>query len=301
MLSSGPRSDVLRSSGCCLSRPRWPSSAGANLAPRLTTRPSQGCAAIFTPSSCYSLCFRSWRRQWRGGTVSSNEWQAVVSGNAELRLTQVAAGRLPALRLDFDFKQGGGFVVARRALKRDVPEEYAVRFRVRGRGPVNNLELKLVDTTGQNVWRHVLRDLRLPARWKQMEVSSRDIDFAWGPSSGGRLRELGSMEFAIVAGEGGKGTLWIAGIEIENRGPTEAPELSASSAQPEYAAAGALGSSGWKPQSEDPRPWIAIDSKQPRTIGGLIIDWLDRAPAKGFRIRVSSRGIRWKTLYAARA
>jgi hypothetical protein len=228
------------------------------------------------------------------------EWEAVVSGNAELRLTQEAAGRVPALRLDFDFKKAGGFVVARHALKRAMPEEYAVRFRLRGRGPVNNLELKLVDATGQNVWRHVQRDLHLPARWTQMVVRSRDIDFGWGPSSGGRLRELGSMEFAIVAGEGGKGTLWIAGIEIEDCGPTEAPQLSASSAQPEFAPAAAL-SSGWKPDPKDPRPWIVIDSKEPRTIGGLIIDWLDEAPAKGFRIRASTGGVRWKTLYEASA
>ena len=231
----------------------------------------------------------------------ASEWQAVVSGNAELRLTQAAAGRVPALRLDFDFKQGGGFVVARRPLKRDMPEEYAVRFRLRGSGAVNNLELKLVDATGQNVWRHVQRDLRPPLRWKTMEVRSRDIDFAWGPSSGGRLRELGSMELAIVAGEGGKGTLWIAGIEIENCGPTEAPELSASSALPGFAPAAALGGAGWKPRPEDPRPWIVVDSKQPRTVGGLIIDWLAQAPSRGFRIRGSARGVRWKTLYDAPA
>jgi hypothetical protein len=233
--------------------------------------------------------------------AAAPDWETVVSGNAELRLTQAAAGRVPALRLDFDFKQGGGFVVARRALKRQMPEEYAVRFRLRGSGPVNNLELKLIDATGQNVWRHVQRDLRPPARWKQVQVRSRDIGFAWGPSSGGRLRELGSMEFAIVAGEGGKGTLWIAGIEIEDCGPKEAPEVSASSALPEFPPAGALGSSGWKPDPKDPRPWIVIDSKQPRTIGGLIIDWLEHAPAKGFRVRGSMRGVRWKNLYTAPA
>jgi len=45
--------------------------------------------------------------------------------------------------MDFDFKGGGGFVVARpRALKQGMPEEYAVKFRLRGRGPVNHLELK---------------------------------------------------------------------------------------------------------------------------------------------------------------
>src|ERR1017187_1112471 len=144
----------------------------------------------------------------------ASEWQPIVSGNAELKLSSVFAGRVPALQMDFDFKGGGGFVVARRALKQSMPEEYAVNFRLRGHGAVNHLELKLVDATGQNVWRHVQKDLPLPLRWKRMTVASRDIDFAWGPSSGGRIGALGSMEFAIVAGEGGKGTLWIADVQI---------------------------------------------------------------------------------------
>src|SRR5882724_12109558 len=112
----------------------------------------------------------------------TSEWQPIVSGNAELKLSSVLAGRSPALRMDFDFKGGGGFVVARRALEQAMPEEYAVSFRLRGRGAVNHLELKLVDATGQNVWRHVLKDLRLPQRWTRMRVESRDIDFAWGPT-----------------------------------------------------------------------------------------------------------------------
>ena len=162
------------------------------------------------------------------------EWQAIVSGNAQLSLSPVLAGRTAALRMDFDFKGGGGFVVARRAFKRAMPEEYCVKFRLRGSGAVNHLELKLVDTTGQNVWRHVYRDLRPPPRWKSMTLDSRDIEFAWGPSSGGRIAALGSMEFAIVAGEGGKGTLWIAGVEIEDRGPRAAPTASASSELPDF-------------------------------------------------------------------
>jgi F5/8 type C domain len=227
------------------------------------------------------------------------EWQPIVSGNAELKLSSVRAGRVPALQMDFDFKGGGGFVVARRALKQGMPAEYAVTFRLRGRGPVNHLELKLVDATGQNVWRHVSRDLRLPLRWTRMRVDSRDIDFAWGPSGGGRLLALGSMEFAVVAGEGGKGTVWIAEVEIEDRTPTEAPSATASSALPDFSASAALHGSGWKPRPDDPRPWIVIDSLEPRTMGGLIVDWLDRAPASGFRVRGSNSGVRWKTLYAA--
>jgi hypothetical protein len=230
-----------------------------------------------------------------------SEWQAVVSGNAELKLSAAPAGRATALRMDFDFKGAGGFVVARRALSRSMPEEYAVTLRLRGRGPVNNLELKLVDATGQNVWRHVQKDLRLPARWKRVTIHSQDIDFAWGPSSGGRLSSLGSMELAVVAGEGGRGTLWVADVEIEDCTPKEAPKATASSALARFEASGALLGSGWKPRPDDPRPWIVIDSIQPRAIGGLIIDWLEQAPASGFRVRASISGRRWKTLYTAAA
>ena len=230
-----------------------------------------------------------------------SEWQAVVSGNAQLELSAAPAGRVSALRMDFDFKGAGGFVVARRMLSRRMPEEYAVTFRLRGRGPVNNLELKLVDATGQNVWRHVQKDLRLPARWTRVTVHSREIDFAWGPSSGGRLSTLGSMELAVVAGEGGRGTLWVADVEIEDCTPKEAPRATASSALAAFEASGALLGSGWKPRPDDLRPWLMIDSIQPRGIGGLIIDWLDGAPSNGFRVRASNSGRRWKTLYTATA
>jgi hypothetical protein len=229
-----------------------------------------------------------------------SEWQPIVSGNAELNLSSVPAGRRSALRMDFDFKGAGGFVVARRAWSASMPEDYAVTFRLRGHGALNHLELKLVDATGQNVWRHVQKDLRLPARWKRMRIDSRDIDFAWGPSSGGRLAVLGSMEFAIVAGEGGTGSVWICDVEIENCTPTEAPQATASSALPDFEASAALRGSGWRPWRDDPRPWIVIDSVEPRAVGGLIVDWLERAPASGFRIRASNSGRRWNTLYVAK-
>ncbi len=232
-------------------------------------------------------------------SAAQSDWQAVVSGNAELKLSSVPAGRGSALQMDFDFKGGGGFVVARRAFSRGMPEEYAVTFRLRGRGAANNLELKLIDATGQNVWRHVQKDLRPPPRWKRVTVDSRDIDFAWGPSSGGRLSTLGSLELAIVAGEGGKGTLWIADVQIEDRSPSEPAKAAASSERPGFEAAGALLDTGWKPRPDDRHPWIVIDSIEPRTIGGLIIDWREHAPPSGFRIRASSSGRRWRTLHRA--
>ena len=40
-----------------------------------------------------------------------------------------------------------------------------------------------------------------------------------------------------------------------------------------------------------------MDFTEARRLGGLIIDWRDGAPASGFRVRASSRGRRWRTLY----
>ena len=167
-------------------------------------------------------------------SVPLTEWQPTASGNAQIVLTTAASAAGPALRMDFDFKGGKGFVVARRAVARTMPAEYAVQFRLRGRGAVNNLELKLIDPSGQNVWRHVLKDLKLPQRWKRFVVQSRDIEFAWGPSSGAAIAQLGFIELAIVAGEGGAGSVLIGGLEVCDLTPLQPPVAHASSAQPGF-------------------------------------------------------------------
>src|SRR5258708_9147708 len=107
------------------------------------------------------------------------------------------------------------------------------------------------------------------------------------------------MYLATVAGGGGKGVVWMAGEGGGDGGPAEAPKAWGSSALPDFPAPSALQGSGWKPRPDDARPWIVIDSIEPRTLGGLIVDWLEHAPASGFRVRSSNSGVRWQTVYAA--
>jgi hypothetical protein len=225
-------------------------------------------------------------------------WTPVAAGEAQISLSSASAAGRPALRLKFDFKGGAGFVVARCPVRYEVSEDYAVLFRMRGAGPANNLELKLVDASGQNVWRHVEADLPMPARWKRFRIDSRDIEFAWGPLSGDVPKDVGAIEFGIVAGEGGAGTLWITDLEIEDYGPPTRAQATASSALPGFEANQALGGSAWMPRPDDSRPWIVLDFVEARTLGGLVIDWRDSAPASGFRVRASSNGRRWRTVYA---
>jgi hypothetical protein len=230
--------------------------------------------------------------------LDATAWSPIAAGEARLVISSASTGKRPALRLDFDFNGGRGFVVARCPVQHDLSEDYTVAFRLRGTGPTNHLEIKLVDASGQNVWRHVRENLRPPVRWKRFRIDSRAFEFAWGPASGGVPKHLGAIEFAIVAGDGGVGTLWISDLGIENhRSPSDA-QASASSAIPGFEAGQALGGAGWIPEPEDAHPWIALDFAEPRTLGGLIIGWRDGAPARGFRVRASSNGRRWRTVYA---
>ena len=154
--------------------------------------------------------------------------------------------------------------------------------------------------SGLNVWRRVYKDMTLPARWRQFEIASHEMEFAWGPGGGERMLELGAVEIAWVAGEGGSGSLYIADFTLEDRTPAQ-PRARASSAQPGAAASQALHGEGWKPRPSDEEPWIIIDAVRPRLLGGLIIDWLEQAPASGFRLLQSGSGRRWTTVYRAQS
>lgn len=231
--------------------------------------------------------------------LADSDWNPTASGEAELKISSMPVGTAGALSMDYDFKGGGGFVVARQDCTRPMPAEYGVSFRLRGTGAVNDLEIKLVDASGLNVWRHVLKALTPPKRWRRFSIGSADLAFAWGPSGGERMTELGAVEFAIVAAEGGKGTLLIADVRIEDQTPPP-PRIAVSSAVAGSGAMQAL-STGWRPRPSDEEPWISFDLHGARQVGGLILDWLGRAPAGGFRVRHSLNGRSWREVYHAQA
>lgn len=207
--------------------------------------------------------------------TKAKAWLPVASGEACLKL----AVKSRQLHLDFDFKGGGGFVVARREMTRAMPEDFSITFRWRGRGPMNHLELKLVDDTGANVWRYERRDLKFTGRWCMMVVSSRDLQFAWGPAGGGAIRQLSAIEFAIVAKEGGAGEAWISDVCIEDQSFTAKPKITRTSRTPHS---------------------FALDAGAVRVLGGLIIEWKTAASRDGFTVQGSRDGRRWRTLYCAK-
>ena len=75
-------------------------------------------------------------------------WRVIAS-------TQVSGTIRPdggALCLDYDFNGVSGYVGIQRDAAIDYPGNYRFDFELRGESPENDLQFKLIDASGDNVW-----------------------------------------------------------------------------------------------------------------------------------------------------
>jgi len=230
-------------------------------------------------------------------------WSAAVSGQAQLALHRDRGPRGGALRLDYDFKGGGGFVVARKLFARRMPESWAIDMQIRGAAPANKLEIKLVDLNGRDVWWWRRDAFEFPDAWEALHIRSSEVSFAWGPAGGGAMRELGAIEIAIVAGPGGRGAVSFADLRFEDRSLSGPPRVEASSAAPGHEPARVIEespASSWRSASAATPQWIALDFGREHEYGGLVVDWEPRREARAFDVQSSADGARWTNLWSAR-
>ena len=253
---------------------------------------------------------------------SVNEWRAQPADGVSLRISADSGFRGRAMRLDFDFHGGGGYAVAHRAFNFTVPANYEFSFRIRGNAPPNTLEFKLIDPSGDNVWWSNTPEFDFPHTWTEVVRKKRQISFAWGPKGGGALTRVAAIEFAITAGSGGKGTVWIDDLQLRPREPdrpyTLTPAVSATSEAPGFDARRALDGdtttvwhSGEMPPVPAPRRGappptvlppnakqaIVIDFLRDREFGGLRVDWETGHEASDYTVDFSPDGRAWDTQY----
>jgi hypothetical protein len=229
-------------------------------------------------------------------------WSAIASGRAKLSLSREPSPHGRALRLDFDFEGGGGFVVARRPLSRAMPESWALALRIRGEGPANRLEIKLVDPSNRNVWWWHRDAFELPADWQPLRIRSSEVSFAWGPAGGGPLRQLGALEIAIAAPPGGRGSVFIEDLRFEDTTLREPPRVTAASAAPGHPPERVLDpapGSAWRSAGPAPQ-WLALEFPAEHEYGGLTIDWAPEGEPRAFEVECSDDGKNWRTLWSAR-
>ncbi|MBU1072122.1 discoidin domain-containing protein, partial [bacterium] len=221
-------------------------------------------------------------------------WTAHPADGVEMSL----AGDDGALRLDFRFT-GGGYAIARREVDLVLPENFAFTFRLRGECPVNTLEFKLVDETGENVWWHVKRDYAFPRAWTGVTVKKRNITFAWGPDGDGALRRVSAIEIVVTASEGGAGSVWIDDLTLVPLPPQDVPPSPPVPRASSGDAAAALDgdpATAWSPDATDRAPAVTIDLVAPCEFGGLVLDWAPGGRAAAYVLEISDDGEIWREL-----
>ena len=232
------------------------------------------------------------------------QWTAEASHGARLEIAQDAGPSGMALRLDFDLGETGGFVIARKAVRAHLPANYAFTFQMRGEGPPITLEFKLVDRSGNNVWRYRRAAFTPPAEWTLTTLRKRRIEFAWGPAGGGDIRDLGSIELAVASTPGAKGSLWIDDLRLEPREPVARdggpPVARASTSAPGHEPEQALDAdpaSAWRSGALGASQWLLLDLGARREYGGLVIEWELEDYATAYEVLTSDDGTTWTAAY----
>ncbi|HMF88550.1 MAG TPA: hypothetical protein VK575_10780 [Gemmatimonadaceae bacterium] len=151
---------------------------------------------------------------------SVSQWTTNPAKGVEISIHSDSGRHGRALRVDFDFHGNPGYGIVRRDINLDLPPNYEFAFAVRGEAPKNTLEFKLVDRGGATVWWSNNPNFDFPREWRSITRKKREICYAWGPMPrSGQVRHLGAIEFAITAGTGGKGSVWIDDLSLTQLDP----------------------------------------------------------------------------------
>jgi hypothetical protein len=233
-------------------------------------------------------------------------WQAAPATGVEMTLSPDSGVSGGALRVDFDFRGGGGWAALRRELPVRLPENYEIRFWLRGAAPVNTLEFKLIDASGENVWWVNRPQFAFDGAWRPVSFRRRHVTFAWGPAEGGEIRDVAAIELAVTAGSGGRGTIWIDSLTITPRDPVLpydlTPVVTATSASADMPAASVVdGSSGtaWR-SSGGGAQTLTVDFQHMREYGGLVLVWDSASRAIDYDVEVSQDGVAYQIVRSVR-
>lgn len=201
------------------------------------------------------------------------------------------------MRFEYALAGHGAWAIARREIDFAMPAHYVVQLAIRGATAPAELQVKLVDAGGANVWWWRRADFAPSAAGDRIVLRRASLAFAWGPRSGGDPDRIGAIEIAVACDRGAAGTLWIESLAIEPREP-QAGAPRAVAVRTSSAAPGP--DTSWCPEPGDAAPWIELDLGALCEWGGLAVDFAgDAAPAH--RVLASEDGSQWTTLLDAPA
>jgi len=235
---------------------------------------------------------------------SKTGWNFIKSDGVNVNLTIDTGISGKSLRFDYDFTKGTGYGGIQKFISIDLPDNYEFTFYIKGQSPANNLEVKFIDSTGNNVWWKNSRNYTFSNDWKKIRIKKRHISFAWGPTSNHELSHIGRIEFTISSFVGGKGTIWLDSLEFRPLPPEtdtySTPNVTASSYSKKHASELILDNSDqtyWLSKSTRDN-YVIVDFKTQREFGGLEIHWEKKFTPKLFDVLLSENGKNWEKVYS---
>lgn len=231
---------------------------------------------------------------------SAEAWSPTASDGVNASADTVPGVAGNALRLSFDFQGHGGHAGLRRPLSVDFPPNYEISFFVRGDAPPNDLQFKLLDTSGDNVWWFRRRGLAVSASWQPLTFKKRELEFAWGPTRDRELHRSHALELVLAAGEGGRGSVAFDGLSIRELPvppsvpPAPVPSASSNAGSLALLLDGRL-DTAWRSAATGEQ-WVELDLGYEREFGGLILRWAPGAFASSYDVELSSDRARWRTV-----
>ena len=162
----------------------------------------------------------------------SERWTTSASDQVGAKLAREPG----KLCLDYDFHGVSGYAVMRRELPMDWPDDFVLTLVLSGQGRDNDVQLKLVDASGDNVW-WARRLSYAPREMGQVwSVKRRHVSFAWGPQADHALKKTAALELVVAAANqadsGGAGRLCLSSLTLTPRqveaGPPPEPLITKS-------------------------------------------------------------------------
>lgn len=239
---------------------------------------------------------------------STRAWSTHPADGVDVSIASDSGRRGRALRMDFDFKGGGGYAIIRRELPINYPANYAFSLWIKGVSKPNTLEFKLVDPSGENVWWYTERDRSFDGTWREIVIRKRQVSFAWGPLGGGELKQSAALELVITAGAGsGAGQIWFDDLRLIPRDPivpsTAAPEARASASRAAAPASLAVDgdlTTAWRTPIAPSTQTLVLDYPVLRELGGITLFWATGGGARDYDVALSEDGRSWRTVARVR-
>ncbi len=236
------------------------------------------------------------------GFENPENWKVISSDAAKIKISNAEGKNGKCLKIEYEFL-GAGYCGIEREYPFELPDNYKFILSLKGDSPKNNLEFKLIDKSGDNVWWKNQRYFDFPSEWQNITIRKKDIEFAWGPIGGGEVKSFEKFQIVIAAAEGGQGTIYLDDLKFEKMPEHKdyAADVVVYSSNPKDTKLNYISdnnfTTSWKSKSKPEKQNIIMDLQSVIEIGGLVVHWDDKDFAVNYDISISNDRVNWELVY----